>query len=121
VAQRNPNNELDLYVRSIDDSGNRSDFLHAGKLFDQAMQHFQAKGVELKAINGRWEYGTNLKIVNELTARGVPLEKAVLETWTAKQAARHGYTEAHVSWTVGEQGAYQVVRVQFVRPTVGPR
>ena len=57
----------------------------------------------------------NLNEVNRLTWQGVPLSEAVKRTWTAKQAKRHGYTEAIISEkeTRGKPGEYSYIVITF--------
>jgi hypothetical protein len=58
--------------------------------------------------------GTNLRKVNELTAKGVPLEEAIKQTWTANRARDAGFGNAKlVATPKGTPGAYTDVEVVF--------
>jgi hypothetical protein len=92
-------------IASIDKNGMVEFAVEAGlgspvsgsQMFKEMMEHF---GSNVKSIKGNWTYGDNLATVNNLTKIGMPLENAVLETWTGKQAALYGYTKASVSLQV---------------------
>jgi hypothetical protein len=111
--------ELELAVAAVDESGNRSKHLKAGKLFDEAMKYFEQKDVNIQSIHGTWVYGTNLAIFNELTGKGVPLEAAALQTWTGRQSVRHGYSRARIFYSVGTPGQFKKVEVEFSKPESG--
>ena len=53
--------------------------IRGGELFKSMMSHF---GSNVKGIAGNWTYGSNLARVNELTAVGMSLEKAIAKTLT---------------------------------------
>ena len=80
-------------------------------LFKQMMEHF---GSNAKGVKGKWVSGTNLDKVNELTAKGVPIEEAVKQTWTANRARDAGFGNATlVNPPKGTPGAYTDVEVLF--------
>lgn len=60
----------------------------------------------------------NLGIVNKLTAQGIPLEKAVMQTWTANQATKYGFTKLRIllQQVKGTPGNYTKVEVLFSKP-----
>lgn len=78
------------------------------------MEHF---GGNAKGVGGNWTSGTNLKHINEVTAAGKSIEHAIPGTWTAKSAARYGFTEPKiVEIPQGSPGNYTRVNVIFERP-----
>lgn len=73
-------------------------------------------GPRVKAVLGNWqEDSDNLKTFNELI-RTKPLAEAALGTWTGRQAARHGFSNALILDMSGERGAYTRVTVEFQKP-----
>jgi hypothetical protein len=75
------------------------------------MQHF---GRNAKGVCGKWPSGTNLKTVNELTARGVPIEEAVTRTWTANRAREWGFVRVRlIRPPQGTPGQYTNIEVLF--------
>ncbi len=95
------------------DAGPASE-LRGHVLFDAAMAHF---GDAVKVVQGAWFYGDNLGKVNELVASGVDLERAITGTWTATQAARHGFSISTVVESELESpGLYDHVIAHFTRP-----
>jgi len=81
-------------------------------LFRQMMSHF---GDHAKGVWGKWVRGTNLDKVNELTARGVSLEDAITQTWTANRAREAGFGRATLKKEVGKPGEYTDLEVEFTR------
>ena len=75
----------------------RSGVLRFGDSFRNALQHFQAKGVEVNAFEGDWSYMTkdeisdNLRVFREGMEQGGTREEAALKTPTAKVATRSGF------------------------------
>ncbi|MFE9139715.1 hypothetical protein, partial [Streptomyces sp. NPDC007355] len=88
------------------------------QLFAETVKAFgdRAKGFEAGWFQG--SYGTNINMVNELTAAGIPLEEAVSQTWSARQAAKYGWTQASVMSYIGSRGNYDEMIVRFFKPTV---
>jgi hypothetical protein len=82
----------------------------------------RAFGKEVLSIRWTWRRGfqgaqsLNLDKVNELTARGISLDEAVRETWTATRAKRWGVTEITVVNTEGGQGNYTKMDVLIQNP-----
>ena len=70
-------------------------------------------GAKAKAIEGVWRSGTNLAKVNELTARGIPLEQAIKETWTATRAAKLRLKQVKIVSQEGSPGKFTKVNVLF--------
>jgi hypothetical protein len=110
-------------MAAVDEDGVLSFVILAGEgfpirgteMFDLMMR---AVGHEVRAIAGIWRKGlqaepsTNLDEINRLTASGSPLEDAIGHTWTAKRAARWGFTEATVTGAPeGLSGAYTKIDV----------
>ncbi|QFU86365.1 DUF6531 domain-containing protein [Amycolatopsis sp. YIM 10] len=84
------------------------------QLFDAAMQHF---GDRVNAIEGNWVYGDNLAAFNRRTGEGgMSPEEAAAQTWTGRQAARHGFTNVGEVNATGEPGNYKPVSARFNRP-----
>lgn len=81
-------------------------------LFDAMMQHF---GSTVNEIQGNWTYGVNLSAVNTLTAKGVSLADAALQTYTGKRANDWGFSNVKVSQASGSPGSYTSVEVVFTR------
>jgi hypothetical protein len=85
------------------------------ELFNSMMQHF---GEEAVAIEGVWRIGfqgsqsINIDRVNELTALGVPLEEAILQTWTVTRAMKLGFDKVSLlGLPTGVPGAYVKIDV----------
>lgn len=111
---------LSLYLYTKTPTGDRSPLLRGKESFEAILQHF---GPKVKRIQGNWtlsssnKYGSdNLKTVNELTAKGVPLEEAVKQTWTGQQAAASGFSQTAKIFANGGPGNYSVVEVLFTKP-----
>jgi hypothetical protein len=79
-------------------------------MFAELMAHF---GDRVSAIRGDWDHADNLTAVNRLTASGVSLESAAVQTPTGKYAAAHGYRNVAVVLKNGNAGAYTSVSVRF--------
>jgi hypothetical protein len=83
------------------------------------MEHF---GKDVKGVRGSWRNredaanNLNLGTVNKLTAGGMPLEEAVKGAWTAKQAAKYGFTKATIEAVEGTPGHYTTIHVLFTKP-----
>lgn len=86
--------------------------VRGSEMFAKMMQHF---GSGVKAIQGNWSYGSNLARVNDLTRGGMSLQQAVTQTWTAGQAATHGFGHATLQAAEGSAGAYTRIQVLFTR------
>ena len=90
-----------------------------GEMFDMMMQHY---GDDAKGVRGTWvskdssANNKNLGRVNKSTAGGACVEDAAKETWTANQAARHGFTQTQVLSTRGTPGNYDMVSALFTKP-----
>lgn len=105
---------LELLIRTQTDEGVRG-ALRGSEGFRMIMEHF---GDRVEVVKGSWTYGSNLEMVNRLTAEGnMSLEEAVARTWTAQQAGAYGYVNAEVipRETYGGPGAYEKVTVHFTR------
>lgn len=78
-------------------------------------------GEEAREVLGVWlkphpdRESTNIDKVNELTARGVPLEEAVLYAWTVTRARKRGFTDVRVITALGGPGAYTRLEVAIAR------
>jgi hypothetical protein len=90
------------------------------ELFSRMMRHF---GDEVRAVHGVWRKGelglpsANVDRVNELTSAGVPLEDAILQTWTVTRAGKLGFVRVRVlGQPVGVPGAYTEIDVMIERP-----
>ena len=86
--------------------------LRGTDLFKRMMEHF---GTNVRGIWGKWVKGTNLEIVNRLTAQGLPLEEAVTRAWTANRARDFGFGTATVTRAEGQPGAYTNIEVRFTK------
>ena len=82
------------------------------------MAHF---GPRVERVSGHWvsqspdANNKNLGTVNRLTAEGMPLAQAVMQAWTAQQAARHGFTHLNLLLHRGSPGQYRKILVEFGR------
>ena len=80
----------------------RSGLLRFGDSFRDALQHFQANGIEVNAFEGDWSYmnedeiSDNLRVFREEMGRGGTREGAALKTPTAKVATRSGFELTNV-------------------------
>lgn len=80
--------------------------------FDLMMQHF---GDGVLAIRGLWMEGTNLEGFNRATAAGMTLSDAARQTWTGRQAVRHGFSTVVHGKMIGSAGYYGWVEMTFFR------
>jgi hypothetical protein len=108
-------------LATLDEEGRLATAIEAGAgspvsgtdMFRAALGHF---GDKVKAIEGNWFYGDNLAQVNELTARGMSIELAISETWTARQAANFGFSVPRLATAPGgTPGHYTGISVIFER------
>ena len=90
-------------VRTVlSDHTYRSGLLRFGDSFRDALQHFQANGIEVNAFEGDWSYmneneiSDNLRVFREEMGRGGTREGAALKTPTAKVATRSGFELTNV-------------------------
>ncbi|MCP4353932.1 MAG: hypothetical protein GY795_51455 [Desulfobacterales bacterium] len=105
---------------TLDKNGIADFMIEAGKdspvrgkeMFRRMVEYY---GDNLKAVAGNWTYGDNLAAVNKLTESGVPLEKAVIETWTGYQASKYGFAKAVIETVEGTAGKYIKLRVLFTK------
>jgi len=112
---------------SLDDYGEVTFVVVAGPdspvrgtaLFNAMMDHF---GDKVRAIRGMWVPGNagtpsvNIDKVNELRAKGVALEDAVLQTWTVTRAAKRGFANVAVEVTEPNAlGPYTKIEVLIQR------
>jgi RHS repeat-associated protein len=107
LGEVNANGVLTFAIEAGPASAVRGRELFAGMM--------KALGPEVKAIEGHWVYGSNLAKVNELTRTGMSLQHAATKTWTATQAAAHGFGNVTVQATEGSAGAFTRVQVVFTR------
>jgi hypothetical protein len=84
------------------------------ELFRRMMLAF---GDDAKAIQGVWRKGIspsiNIDKVNELTAKGMTLENAVLQAWTVTRAKKLGFEKVRVTDHKGSRGAYGKIDVMI--------
>jgi hypothetical protein len=78
-------------------------------LFGMAMTHF---GSEVRGIRGNF-IDDNLRTVNELTAQGMPVERAINYTWTARMAWEYGFTNVSLLTADGTPGNYKKVSALY--------
>ena len=98
--------------------GKRSHF-RGEQLFRGMMTHFDGR---VEGILGQWSTTgiatDNLSLVNMMTKQpgSITLREAISETWTAKQAAGHGYSEFVIIEKKGSKGKYSSLDVLFYAP-----
>ncbi len=110
-AHKTGDGSLDLVFNLKNDYGQRSPYLRGKELFKRVINHFEN---DVSAINGKWEYGDNLKRFNELSLNMSPEEAAKL-TWTGERAQEYGFTKVKVVDLKGEPGNFSKVFVQFTK------
>ncbi len=88
------------------------------KLFPMMLEHY---GKNVKGIRGTWmnrdktKENKNLGKVNELTAKGMKLEKAITKTWTSEQAKLYGFSNVKlINEPKGTPGNYTKVEVLII-------
>jgi len=106
------NGVFEFAIQAASDSS-----IRGWQLFRRMMIAF---GDEVRAIHGFWRKGLlpsiNIDKVNELTAAGVPLDEAVLDAWTVKQARHFGFQNVRViGLPEGMPGAFAKVEVLIER------
>lgn len=110
-------------IGSVDDNGILTFVVLAGEgcpirgteMFDLMMRSF---GDVVRAIRGVWRKGfqgqpsVNLDRVNELTAAGMAVDQALLQTWTVKRAAQWGFQKVRlIGAAEGSPGLYSKIDV----------
>jgi hypothetical protein len=93
--------------------------LRGTEMFNRMVDAFSD---EISAIQGVWVKGPqgdpsiNIDKVNELTAQGVPLEKAVLEAWTVTRARKRGFATVVILSAKQESGgSYSKIEVLITK------
>ncbi len=112
--------KLSIDLRTVFEDGSRSTVLIGGEQVKRILEHFNGR---FEAIAANWQYGSNLKKFNDLTANGASPEQAAHDTWTGHQAANHGYGRIEITEIHGQSGEYTHVKVLFwrgVRPPAPP-
>ena len=106
-------NELGVVTFTI--KAGRGSPIRGTEMFDRMMEQF---GKEVLAIQGVWRIGAdgepsvNIDKVNELTSMGVPLEEAILQTWTVAKARKWGFVRVRlVGPRIGSPGAFEKIDV----------
>ena len=87
------NGVLSSCIYTRDYEGNILDLDFNGtQFYDSFMGWFSICGTEIYEIQSNWSYrSSNTKIVITLMRRGLSLEEAIPYTWSARQAAKHGF------------------------------
>jgi hypothetical protein len=101
------NGEVQFKIDTVDTGVRGTD------LFKRMMASF---GDKVKSIRGVWPSGANKDKVNDLVRRGVSLEQAVKQTWTARRAADAGFrTVREIQAVPGDPGGppFRSVEVIF--------
>ncbi|MCX0270609.1 hypothetical protein NLM24_07805 [Nocardia zapadnayensis] len=104
--------ELSIDLRTQLEDGQRSTRLRGAEHFQAILKFFEG---EFTSIKANWQYGTNLARLNELTARGLPLEAAAARTWTGEQAGIAGFRTLRILNSQGDPGRYTTVKVEFTQ------
>lgn len=109
-----------MHFKTKDPKERRVRGFQGSKEFDAILDRFQGRFTHLV---GLWQLGSdNLQEFNaalQKTPRPT-IEEAALQTWTGKQAVRHGYTQVKVEIANKIGDAYDVVKVTYWKPpTVG--
>ncbi len=112
---------------SLDEDGVVTFFIVAGEgsfvrgteMFNSMIEYF---GPEVRAIEGVWRQSsaglpsTNIDKVNELTGAGVPVEEAILQTWTVGRARKLGFVKVRLLGApLGNPGSYTKIGVLIER------
>lgn len=99
---------------SFPEKGFRSS-LSGSQIYTNIVNYFGL--MNIKRIHDKWFDGDNLEVYLEGVASGLSREEAVRRTWSAKQAAKHGFTKIE---SVTEKNhavlGHLSVDVLFVRP-----
>jgi len=84
---------LSSSIFTRDNEGNKYDLDFSGpQFYDSFMSWFSICGTEINEILSNWSpSSSNTRKVIELTRNGFTLEEAIPYTWSARQAARHGF------------------------------
>ncbi|MBK6997732.1 MAG: hypothetical protein IPH31_23660 [Lewinellaceae bacterium] len=104
--------KLSIDLRTTLEDGSKSTVVIGREQVERIFAHFNGR---FDALSANWQYGSNLKKFNELTAKGASPEQAALGTWTGFQATKHGYGRVEITETNGQSGEYTVVKVLFRR------
>ena len=94
------------------------------RLFNEMMAHYGKSNALERARSISMDEGESFGIytnldhfsldeVNELTARGMPLEAAVMQSWLGKQAGKYGFNKPEILSFGGFEGNYSHVEISF--------
>jgi hypothetical protein len=87
----------------------RNSSLSGRELFSKMMTHF---GSEARGIYGVF-VEDNLLTINQLTAQGMPLERAINFNFTARMAAEYGFMRVRLLTASGTPGNYRGVTAVY--------
>lgn len=123
------NETLNFSINLKNLGGERSLLLRGKDQFNKMLSHFKKSGTKVKAIEsvmlGQQEgeynplyYNTNLELLNFFYSKGESLEEAAKNTWTGRQAIRHGYTEVEVQEVIFNKEKTKITEaiVQYSTP-----
>ena len=106
--------DVTFEIRTVDKISGDRETVRGSVLFDMMMRQF---GIRVLSITGIWYDGTNLDDLNRLSGSGLNLQEAAAQTWTGRQAARHGFTAVKLLEKIGSRaGMYPMAKFQFTRP-----
>ncbi len=115
IGELQKDGSLDLIFLLKDKENIHSKNLRGQEMFANIIEYFGPE--KIKKINGFWIKGDNLNAFNTSLKNGLTFEEAAKQTWTGKQAAKYGYTEAIIKYTEkNRDGQYIKVKVQFEKP-----
>lgn len=92
--------------------------LYAHEFFDEAVEYFR-RNQEVNGIEGYWVGdSTNLQIVNKLIQQGLPLEEAIRQTFTGRNAINHGFPKINIILTEQDPlrpGRFTKMVIEFLK------
>ena len=108
----NPRGQLEIDMRTEIEGGPKSTLLKGSEQFKKILGFFSG---QFSSIKGNWQFGSNLRTVNTLTAGSkMSVEEAAAQTWTGEQAAAAGYKKVTLLGPPeGTPGNYTTVKVLF--------
>jgi len=98
--------ELWFYVLAVEEDGTRGT-VRGKELFELMVRHF---GPLVDTVVGFWTKGINLTLFLNQIRDGKTALEAAAETWTGRQASRHGFIPVHVE---NHEGLPRFARADF--------
>lgn len=113
------NGTLLLSINLKTPDGKRSTFLRGSEQFDKILMHFHNMGTSILKIKSVMlnlaplQLNDNLSVLNFFSDRGEGIVDAVKNTWTGRQALRHGFTVVTVEEITYQPNGHHIDEAMF--------